>query len=126
MSNIGGRFFGVVMRVDSLMECCLGELTGSIKDVVVVEMVGGDCWERGIGWLGGVIGGSSIGAADSLRMDVGDSGRGDGGSAIMGGGGACVGSGMVSERDYCRIPGVTWELWEDLPYNFQFFFQIPS
>ena len=41
MSNIGGRFFGVVMRVDSLMECCLGELTGSIKDVVVVEMVGG-------------------------------------------------------------------------------------
>ena len=43
MSNVGGRFFGVVMRVDSLMECCLGELTGSIKDVVVVEMVGGDC-----------------------------------------------------------------------------------
>ena len=43
MSNVGGRFFGVVMRVDSLMERCLGELTGSIKDVVVVEMVGGDC-----------------------------------------------------------------------------------
>ena len=43
MSNVGGRFFGVVMRVDSSMECCLGELTGSIKGMVVVEMVGGDC-----------------------------------------------------------------------------------
>ena len=30
MSNVGGRLF-----------CCLGELTGSIKEVVVVEMVGG-------------------------------------------------------------------------------------
>ena len=37
---------------------------------------------------------------------MGDSGRGDGGSAVMGGGGVCVGSGMVGERDYCRIPGV--------------------
>ena len=34
-------------------------------------------------------------------MDVGD-----GGSAVMGGGEACVGSGMVGERDYCRIPGI--------------------
>ena len=75
----------------------------------------GDCRERGIGWLGGVIGGSYLGAADSLRMDVGDSGRGDGGSAIMGGGGSRVGKRMGSERDYCRIPGVTWGLWEDLP-----------
>ena len=31
---------------------------------------------------------------------------GDGGSAVMGGGGACVGSGMVCERDYCRICGI--------------------
>ena len=41
MSNVGGRLFGVVMRADSLMECCLGEATGSIKEVVVVEMVVG-------------------------------------------------------------------------------------
>ena len=50
--------------------------------------------------------GSCIGAADSLRMDVGDSGMGDGGSTVMGGGRACVGIGMVGERDYCRIPGI--------------------
>ena len=31
-----------------------------------------------------------------------------------GGGGACVGSGMVGERGYCRIPGIIWELWEDV------------
>ena len=31
---------------------------------------------------------------------------GDGGSAVMGGEGACVGSGMVGERYYCRIPGI--------------------
>ena len=30
----------------------------------------------------------------------------NGGSAVMGGRGACVGSGMVGERDYCRIPGI--------------------
>ena len=41
MSNFGGRLFGVVMRADSLMEYCLGEATGSIKEVVVVEMVVG-------------------------------------------------------------------------------------
>ena len=50
--------------------------------------------------IGGVTG-SSYGAADSFRMDVGD-----GGSAVMGGGGAHVGSGMVGEGDYCRIPGI--------------------
>ena len=38
---------------------------------------------------------------------MGDSGRGDGGSAIMGGGGSRVGKRIGSERDYCRIPGVT-------------------
>ena len=52
------------------------------------------------GWLGDVVGGS-YGAADSVTMDMGD-----GGSAIMVGGGACVGSGMVGKRDYCRIPGI--------------------
>ena len=36
-----------------------------------------------------------------MTMDVDD-----GGSAVMGGGGTCVGSGMVSERNYCRIPGI--------------------
>ena len=42
----------------------------------------------------------------------------------MGGGGACVGSGMVGKKDYCKIPGIIWELWEDLPYSFQFFFEL--
>ena len=41
MSNVGGGFFGVVMWADSLMECCLWEVTGSIANVVVVEMVVG-------------------------------------------------------------------------------------
>ena len=41
MSNVGGHLFGVVMQADSLMECCLGEVTGSIKEVVKVEMVVG-------------------------------------------------------------------------------------
>ena len=36
-----------------------------------------------------------------MTMDVGD-----GGSAVMGGTGAYVGSGMVGERDYCKIPGI--------------------
>ena len=36
-----------------------------------------------------------------MTMDMGD-----GGSAIIVGGGACVGSGMVGKRDYCRIPGI--------------------
>ena len=39
MSNVGGRFFGVVMQADSLMECCLVEMTGSIQNVVVVDML---------------------------------------------------------------------------------------
>ena len=59
-----------------------------------------------------------------MRMDVGDSGRGDGGTAVMDDGGACVGSGMVGERDYWRIPGVISELWEDLLYRFPFFFEF--
>ena len=44
---------------------------------------------------------------------MGDSGAGDEGSVVMGGGGACVDSGMVGERDYCRIPG-----WWDAPLTF--------
>ena len=51
--------------------------------------------EHCIGCLGGVIGGSYFDAADSLRTDVGDSGRGDEGSAVMGRGEACVGSGSL-------------------------------
>ena len=39
MSNVGGHLFGVVMRADSLMDYCLGEVTVSIEIVVVVEMV---------------------------------------------------------------------------------------
>ena len=45
MSNVGGHPYGVVMRADSLMELflfdgsCLGKVTGSTKEVVVVEMV---------------------------------------------------------------------------------------
>ena len=41
MSNVGGCLIGVVMRADSLMECCLGEVTGSIEIVVMVKMVVG-------------------------------------------------------------------------------------
>ena len=41
MSNFGRGLFGVVMRADALMECCLWEVTGSIENVVVVEMVVG-------------------------------------------------------------------------------------
>ena len=41
MSNIGGCLFGVVMQADFLMECCLWEVTGSIENVVVVEVVVG-------------------------------------------------------------------------------------
>ena len=52
---------------------------------------------------------------------MGDGGGGDRGSAVVGGGGACVASGGVSKRDYCRIPSVIRELWEDLPYSFSFF-----
>ena len=41
ISNVSGCLFGGVMRADSLMECCLGEVTHSIKEVVVVKMVMG-------------------------------------------------------------------------------------
>ena len=41
MFNVGGRLIGVVMPADSLMECCLWEVTGSIETVKVVEMVVG-------------------------------------------------------------------------------------
>ena len=41
MSNVGGSLFGVVTRADSLMECFLGEVTGSIENVVVVKMLVG-------------------------------------------------------------------------------------
>ena len=89
MSNVGGRLFGVVMRADSLMDCCLWEVTGSIENVVVVEMV--------------AVGVESMVMADSgvfleevmVRVLV-----------LMGGGGTCVSSGMVGERDYCRIPWI--------------------
>ena len=54
-------------------------------------------------------------------MDKGDGGGGDRESAVMGGGGAWVASGGVRKSDDCRIPGVTQELWEDLPYSFSFF-----
>ena len=39
MSNVSGRLFDVVMQTDSLMACCLWEVTGSVENVVVVEMV---------------------------------------------------------------------------------------
>ena len=41
MSNVGGCLFGVVMRADFSMECCLWEVTGSIVNVAVVEVVVG-------------------------------------------------------------------------------------
>ena len=47
MSNAGGHPFGIVMQVDSLMEFfffdggCLGKVTDSKKEVVVVDMVVG-------------------------------------------------------------------------------------
>ena len=41
ISNVSGCLFGWVMWADSLMECCLGEVTHSIKEVVVVKMVMG-------------------------------------------------------------------------------------
>ena len=41
MSNVGGHLFGLMMQADSLMESYLGEVTGSIENVVVVEMVVG-------------------------------------------------------------------------------------
>ena len=40
------------------------------------------------------------------------------------GGGACVRSGGVNGRDYCRIPGVIRELWEELPYSIPFFLKF--
>ena len=47
MSNVGGRSFGKVTQADSLMELfsfdgsCLGNVTGSTKELLVVEMVVG-------------------------------------------------------------------------------------
>ena len=47
MSNVGGHPYGVVMRADSLMEfflfdgSCLGKVTSSTKEVVLVEIVVG-------------------------------------------------------------------------------------
>ena len=40
MSNVGGVLFGVVMWADSLRECCLWEVTGSMENVVVQMVVG--------------------------------------------------------------------------------------
>ena len=86
-----GRFFNGVLLVggDRFNSECCGGRSGC-----------GNGRERGNGRLGDVVGGS-YGAVDSVTLDVGD-----GGSAVMGGGGACVGSGMVCERDYCRIPEI--------------------
>ena len=45
MSNVGGRPFGMVMHTDSLMDFfffdggCLGKVTGSKREVVMVEMI---------------------------------------------------------------------------------------
>ena len=39
MSIVGGRLFGVVMWAESVVECCLGEVTGSIENVVMVKML---------------------------------------------------------------------------------------
>ena len=45
--------------------------------------------------------------ANGLGMSGGDGGEGKERSAVMiGGRGACVGSGNVSKRDCCRLPGV--------------------
>ena len=41
ISHVGGVLFVVVMRADSLMECHLWEVTSSIENVVVVEIVVG-------------------------------------------------------------------------------------
>ena len=69
--------------------------------------------------------GGYIGVADGLGMSMGDGGEGNERSVVMsGGGGACVGSRGVSERDYCRLPGVIRELWEDLQYSFSFFIDL--
>ena len=48
----------------------------------------------------------------------------EGGAVTCVGGGACVGSGGVSEKDYCRVTALIRELWEDLPYSFPFFFEF--
>ena len=58
-------------------------------------------------------------------MSVNNGGEGDKGGVVMsGGGGPCVGSGWVSNKDCCRLPGIIRELWEDLPYSFPFFFSL--
>ena len=77
------------------------------------ELIWGYCW-RWLYWCGCALG-----------LDVGDGGEDDKGSAVIGGGGgACMGSGEVSERDCCRLPGVIRELWKDLPYSFPFFLEF--
>ena len=63
--------------------------------------------------------------ANGLGMSGGDGAEGKERSAVMiGGRGACVGSGNVSKRDCCRLPGVIRELWKDLQYLFPFFFNF--
>ena len=40
-------------------------------------------------------------------MSVNNGGEGDKGGVVMsGGGGPCVGSGWVSNKDCCRLPGI--------------------
>ena len=58
-------------------------------------------------------------------MSVRDGRKGNEESAeISGRGGACVVSKGVSKKDWCRLPGVIWELWEDLPHSFLFFIEL--
>ena len=58
-------------------------------------------------------------------MSVRDGRKGNEESAeISGRGGTCVVSKGVSKKDWCRLPGVIWELWEDLPHSFLFFIEL--
>ena len=114
ISNDGGHPFGMVMCASSLKEvfcsggtCCLGQVTGPRKEVVVVKMVVGMVrrevltnlvvlmevvilvllmvrkWTREMVWWG------------------------DEESALVGGGrDACVGNERVNEGNCCRFPGV--------------------
>ena len=70
MPNVGGRHFGMVVRLDFLMEFffpdggCFGKVTGSRMEVVVVDMVVGMV-ERVIwGNFRSVVGGCYIAVAD--------------------------------------------------------------
>ena len=104
MFNACGHPFGIVMQPDSLMEFfffdsgCLGKMTASKKEVMVVEMV--------VGMVGRVLLanlGVLMEVVILVQLMVRYGGGADGGSAVMGGGGgACVCSG----RDCCRLPGV--------------------